>query len=149
MTNILYITDILFFISNYLDDKDAFNLFSTNKYINSLLQKYPQRYIVKRFVNDTDYTIITKNYTIIKYVYNTNRPITNLPPKITHLRLGNRYKLPVRDLPDTITHIICGTNFNCMIENYPSDLKYLYLGWSFNQKLKDLPKELILGGRKI
>jgi len=140
--NILEITDILFYISAYLRDKDAFNLFTTNKYFYSLLQKYPHRYTIKKLVKDTDYAIVTKNYTISRYNHTINLPISYLPPKLTHLKLGDRFNFPVRDLPSTITHLIFGIRFNSVIENYPANLKYLYFGCAFNQELKDLPKGL-------
>ena len=48
----MFNTDILFYISDFLDDKSSFNLFLTNKYYSNLIKKYPYRYNIKKVVKD-------------------------------------------------------------------------------------------------
>jgi len=40
--------DLIFHISDFLDDKSSFNLFNSNKYYNAMIKNNQHRYTIKR-----------------------------------------------------------------------------------------------------
>jgi hypothetical protein len=159
----MFCNDVLFYISDFLDDKSAFNLFLCKKNFYLSLKNNPHRYTIKKIVKKIyKYRIKKylhpKNETLkdlpesITHLYfcdHFNQPLNSLPPNLTYLYFGLRFNQPLPKLPSTLTHLYFGGKFNKPLIDLPISLKRLAFGWSFNHPLKDLPKtlEIIVLGR--
>ena len=73
----------------------------------------------------------------------TGSPSSNLPPKLTHLTLRNKFNKELPVLPSTLQSLILGYEFNQPITSLAKcpNLKRVVLGYDFNQDLT-LPESL-------
>ena len=163
-TIILNNKDLVFYISDFLDDKSSFNLFNCNKYYNSMIKNNSHRYTIKKILNiqNNKHFILSSNYKIkaIELYYNVDASIieklpnslsylhVTIPLKITNMDiLGNVPDIRLSDknidkLPDNLYHLKISGDFNYSIDNLPSNLNCLEISGKFNQSIDNLPKNL-------
>lgn len=151
-------SDITFYISDFLQDKDALNFFTTNKYYNSILKKEPLGYLVKKPVKDSDIELLKyrlhcflvqnnnsqlpKQVSHLIFNVSYNEKIDKFPEGVKSITLGRDFNQSLPELPETLTHLFIGWKYNRPLPILPKQLKQLDLGWEFNQPLPDLPKTL-------
>ena len=143
--DVFTIYDLLFYISDFLDDKTSFRLFLVNKYIYSIIQNRPFRYSVKKYVSiETSVNFSLYKYKITKYIYTYKTFINSIVPKyLTHLKFVDKFNDHLDFIPDSVIRLTFGHKFNKYIDTFPPNLKYLYFGGNFNQRLNNLPDSLI------
>jgi hypothetical protein len=118
LKNIFY-NDLLFYVSEFLNDKDACNLFNTCKTINKLVKKY-QRYSIKCIV--TDKLNVPEFYKILKM--NTSKKFTNLPRYLKTLTISGKSSKPI-EFPLNIVNLECFGDFNLSNSKLPDNLLHL------------------------
>jgi len=145
MYDLLFIKDLLFYITEFLDDSTSFKLFRTNKYLNSLLQNNPKRYKIKKvFYNGFSYNNkpVIENYTITNFhVYN----LSYIPENKNHvyaLKLDYNCNDNVDNLPENIRVLFLGQQFQQKIDYLPCNLLKLTIWGIFNNEINHLPKTL-------
>jgi hypothetical protein len=148
----LFTSDLLIYLSDFLNDYDSFHLFILNKNIYKIFQKNKNKYSIKKWITENElYKLndgknlnklhIYKSYKIKKYIVYNN--IETIPKHITHLTFINNFNKKINNLPDTITHLTFGDNFNQYIKKFPQKLTHLIFGYDFNKPLINLPKTLL------
>jgi len=150
MNTVLNNSDIVLYLSDYLTDKEAFNLFSVSKILNSILNNHKNRYTIKQYIDENE--IISLNKYKIKKVKNISN-CSMIPYGTTHVIFEDHFFNKLDKIPDTVTHIIFGTYFNESLEGLPSNLKTLIFGNSvflncyktsyFNKSVDELPDSLL------
>ena len=145
MYDILLIKDLLFYITEFLDDSTSFKLFRTNKLLNSFLKNNPKRYKVKKvFYTGFSYDNkpVIENYTITNiHVYN----LSYIPKKHNHIySLKTDYNCNdnVDNLPENIRVLFLGQKFQQKIDHLPCNLLKLTIWGYFNNEINYLPKTL-------
>ena len=145
--NVLYCVDLLFYLSDFLEDKYSFRLFNTNKTFQFIIKKYSNRYSIKKFVFEYQLNLLYK-YKIINYrqhtddlnnihhIYNNNT--------IETFVIGNRFKGSLEKYPTNIKKFIFNDTVNRPLFNLPDSITELSLCCSFNQNIYSsyLPKSL-------
>ncbi|AGC02382.1 FNIP repeat-containing protein [Acanthamoeba polyphaga moumouvirus] len=130
--------DIIFYLLQFLEDKDKINLCDTSKRL-SLFKKnfvFDEIYDYYDIIN-TSYGKFTK----IKYYAHT----INIPDGITHLIFRDRFNESVKNcIPKTVTHITFGKTFNQSLEGCLSDnIQYLKFDSHFNRPINGcIPKSV-------
>lgn len=71
-----------------------------------------------------------------------DHPADNLPPALTHLKLGDWFTHPVDKLPVTLIHLSIGSGFDDAVDQLPPTLTHLTLGDNFDQPVDKLPPTL-------
>jgi hypothetical protein len=66
--------------------------------------------------------IIFKKYSIF------NKPVDNLPEKLTHLTFGFNFNQSVDNLPENLTYLSFIGYFNKLVDNLPKNLTHLTFG---------------------
>lgn len=162
---VLQNTDLVFYLTDFLDDISSFNLFNSNKYYNTIIKTHQHRYTIKKRL-DTQYDkhiILSSNYKIkmIELYYNVDASMIEklpnslnylhitIPLKITDINIADYLhgiiKSPDKNidkLPDNLSHLKISGDFNYSIYNLPSKLNYLEISGNFNQPIDNLPKNL-------
>ena len=86
---ILFNSDIIFYITDFLDDKSSFRLFNTNKYYHTIISKYPSRYTIKKYVEDYNPKLsLLIKYKIINYEHTEN---ISIPHTVKNMIFGNLF----------------------------------------------------------
>jgi hypothetical protein len=165
--------DLLFVLSEFLNDRDACNLFNTNKTTNKTLKKY-KRYKIKSLVTDKmripSYMQITSlrtslkcnnfNNTLIKLTLIGTHSNIELPSKLKYLECIGNMNLSNVKIPETVLSInlkqigdvkLPNELENLSIEycnqlntdNLPKSLKYLTINGHFNNYIDNLPENLL------
>lgn len=168
MSDIFFgISDLILLLTSYLDDKDSMSLFSTNKYIHSISNKYTIKKeisfnpsldnldndsIIKKYKIKNLKLIITDNYEC-DFISNLklesltidnkfNYTIKNLPKIFTKLKLlYNTDLTTITNLP-SITHLTFGDDFNKPVDNLPNSITHLTFGEFFNKSVDNLPNSI-------
>lgn len=150
MNIVLNNSDLVLYLSEYLKDKEAFNLFLVSKTLNSILNNHKNRYTIKQYVDENEITTLNKYK--IKKVKNISN-CSMIPYGTTHVVFDNHFVNKLDKIPDTVTHIIFGTYFNQSLEGLPPNLKTLIFGNSvflngyktsyFNKSVDELPDSLL------
>ena len=137
---ILFNSDIIFYITDFLDDKSSFRLFNTNKYYHTIISKYPSRYTIKKYVEDYNPKLsLLIKYKIINYEHTEN---ISIPRTVKNMIFGNLFNKEVTNLPVSLNCITFGYNFNNCVDNLPHNLQYLRFGDCFNKSVDNLPRTL-------
>jgi len=161
------ISDLILFLSSYLDDKDSMSLFSTNKYIYSISNKYTIKKEISfnPSLDNLDNDTIIKKYKIknLKLIITDNYECDFLSQmKLDSLTIDNKLKYSMKNLPktftkltllyntdltaitnlDSITHLTFGDDFNKSIDHLPNSITHLTFGNSFNQSIDKLPNSI-------
>ena len=120
LNNIFY-NDLLFYVSDFLNDKESCHLFNTCKTINELVKKY-QRYSIKSVV--TDKLNIPLFYKITKM--NTSKHFTNLPKSLIDLTISGSSNESIIFPPNIVNLELYGS-FNLSKFVLPSNLLTLHI----------------------
>lgn len=136
----IFTTDLLFYLSEFLNDCDSFYLFILNKNFYKIFQNNKNRYSIKKWIRESELYNLN-NYKIKKYIVENN--VENIPKNITHLILITEFNKIINNLPNSITHLTFGDKFNQLIKKFPKKLTHLIFGYDFNKPLINLPKTLI------
>jgi len=140
---VLFNSDIIFYITDFLDDKSSFRLFNTNKYYHTIISKYPSRYTIKKYVEDYNPNLsLVIKYKIINYEHTENICINYIPNTVKNMIFGNLFNKKVTNLPVSLNCITFGYSFNNCVDNLPNNLQYLRFGDCFNQSVDNLPRTL-------
>jgi len=146
---VLQNTDLLFHLTDFLDDKSSFRLLNANKHYNTLINKYPNRYSIKKVVSSQ--SDMKYPYKIERYNVHENKPIEelNIPSRVKVLIISCEYSYPINDgnLPPNVKGLVL-KNFNQSVDNLSSTLESLTFGDVFNQPVDNLPsglKHLVFG----
>lgn len=89
------------------------------------------------------------NIQMIKFGYEFNQLVNNLPSKLKHLTLGVKFNQSIDNLPNGLKKLFFGGNFNQPINMLSESLEIIYLSGGFNQPVDNLPnrlKMLIING---
>jgi hypothetical protein len=150
MNTVLNNSDLVLYLSDYLTDKEAFNLFSISKTLNNILNNHKNRYTIKQYVDENEITTLNKYK--IKKVKNISN-CSMIPYGTTHVIFEEHFFNKLDKIPDTVIHIIFGTYFNESLEGLPPNLKTLIFGNSvflncyktsyFNKSVDELPDSLL------
>jgi len=166
--NVFCTTDLLLYLSEFLDDRYSFRLFNTNKTFQSIIKNYSNRYSIKKVVFNYELYLLYK-YKIINYrqhtydlnyyhyIYNNNTiqnfiignnfkgNLEKYPNNIQKFTFNDTVNRPLINLPDSITELSLCCSFNQYIcrSNLPKSLKILNIySKKFNQLLNDLPNTI-------
>ena len=132
--------DLVFYLSDFLDDTSSFKLFNTDKHYTYMIQKYPHRYTVKKIVSSNNN--INYGYKIENFRQDENQPVNKLPPSLKHLVFGKSFNQPVDNLPPSLKYLTFEVRFNQPVDNLPPSLKHLEFGFCFNRHVDNLPPSL-------
>jgi len=137
------ITDLLFYLTDYLDDFSSFQLFITNKFTYNLIINHSHRYKIKKLISDT-YLFHNNLYKFKIQRFYISKSISNyyLPLYLTHLTFNNNFNYTVTNLPYTLTHIYFGHKFNQFVDSLPPNLTHVIFGWAFNKNIDLLPAKI-------
>ncbi len=135
-------TDLLFYLTDFLDDRSAFRLLNTNKHYNTLINKYPHRYTVKKIVSSK--SKINYDYKIEKFQQDDNKPMNKFFRYLKEITFDSDFNEPIDNLPSCLKTLDFGfdSNFNQPINNLPSSLETLRLSYKFNHPIDNFPLSL-------
>lgn len=85
---------------------------------------------------------LDSNILIIKFGYEFNQEINNLPSKLKHLTLGVKFNQAINNLPLGLKKLFIGGSFNQPIDLLPESLEELLLSGCFNHFVDNLPMGL-------
>lgn len=149
MSEIFKIKDLLFYLSDFLNDHSSFQFFVVNKYIYNLLICNSRRYTIKKQVSDRIYKehqldhFKVKKYYYTNYTNSTNSDnLLDIPASVTSLTFIQNFNLPIYKLSDNIRNLTFGHMFDQVVTIYPKNLVTLTFGHRFNQSVDNLPSSL-------
>lgn len=135
----------------YFKDDVNFNYNFNEKEIFVIDQIHNEKWMVfhDEYDEEFDEDLINeiKKYDCIKFGYNFNKSIDNLPDNIKKIVFGRFFDKKIDNLPNSVKYIQFGVNeseFNQEVNYLPESLKVLNLEncYSFNKDLSNLPKSL-------
>ena len=79
------------------------------------------------------------NIHMIKFGYEFNQLVNNLPSELKHLTLGAKFNQLINNLPLGLKQLFIGGLFNQPVDMLPESLEIIFLSGCFNQSVDNLP----------
>ena len=102
----------------------------------------PLEYVKKLFSDKSEYLLGYDGLETLKFGYNFDHSVDNLPESLKTLVFGHGFNHPVDKLPQQLKTLVFGDCFDQAVDKLPESLKTLVFGNVFRNQVDKLPANL-------